>query len=251
MQLIDTHAHPHMEGYGMSPEEFFAHAEAAGVEQVVCVGTDADDSQQAITFAREHGCAASAGLHPHSAEAYEWDFPRIRDLLPQDEIVAIGECGLDYYYENSPREAQAEALHAQINLAKRHDLPLIFHVRDAYNDFLEILDAHRHVRGIVHSFTGDVATMRACLERDLLIGLNGIVTFAKDEGLREVVRVLPLERMVLETDAPFLTPYPYRGKINHSAHVEAIVEFISTVREEPAEIIARETTQNARRMLNI
>lgn len=249
--FIDTHAHPHMEDFDISPEQFMHDAREASVEQVVCVGTDADDSQRAAEFAHIYGCVASVGLHPHEASRYREDFSHIASLASHQLIVAIGECGLDYHYENSPREEQAEALHAQINLSKRVQLPLIFHVRDAFDDFLEVFDQHRDIRGVMHSFSADEATMRACVERGLYIGLNGIMTFSKDPEHHRIAAGVPLDNLVLETDAPFLTPHPYRGNINHSAHVRTVAEFLSTVRGESVEDIARATTDNARRLFDL
>lgn len=251
MQLIDTHAHPHMEGMEIPAERFVSYAREASVEQVICIGTNADDSQRAIEFAQKHEYAASVGLHPHDASRYREDFPSIRDLLPDEMVVAIGECGLDYHYENSPREEQIEALHAQINLSKRMRLPLIFHVRDAFEEFFEVFDQHRDISGVVHSFTANEATMQACVDRGLYVGLNGIMTFTKDPEHHAAAKAVPLENLLLETDAPFLTPHPYRGNINHSGHVRTVAEFLSTLRNESVEEIARETTRNARRLFNI
>lgn len=250
MQLIDTHAHPHMEGYELA-DTYSDRAREAGVEQVVCVGTDAADSKRAIAFAKAHDYRASVGLHPHEASVFRTDFPELRQLLPDETVVAIGECGFDYHYENSRSQDQAEALHAQINLAKQHRLPLIFHIREAFEDFFEVFDAHQNVTGVVHSFTADPATMRACVARGLYVGLNGIVTFAKDTQLKQSVAELPLENIVLETDTPFLTPHPYRGKINNSAHVRTVAEFLSSVRSESLDEIARVTTQNARDLFDL
>lgn len=251
MQLVDTHAHPHMEGMEIPAEQFASYTREASVEQVVCVGTNADDSQRAIKFAQEQKYAASVGLHPHDASQYREDFPSIRDLLPDETVVAIGECGLDYHYENSPREEQIEALHAQINLSKRMRLPLIFHVRDAFEEFFEVFDQHRDISGVVHSFTANETTMQACVERGLYVGLNGIMTFTKDPEHHAAAKTVPLENLLLETDAPFLTPHPYRGNINHSGHVRTVAEFLSTLRDESVEEIARATTRNARRLFNI
>lgn len=251
MQLIDTHAHPHMEDYALSAEQFVASAEEASVAQVVCVGTDLPDSQRAIAFAEKNGYVASIGLHPHEASKYREEFLELRKLLPNDTVVAIGECGLDYYYENSPKDEQIEALHAQINLAKRVDLPLIFHVRDAFKDFFEVFDQHRNITGVVHSFTADEATMHACVERGLYVGLNGIMTFTKDPEHHRAAKAVPSANLLLETDAPFLTPHPYRGTINNSANVRTVAEYLSTLRGESIGEIARVTTQNARTLFRL
>ena len=251
MELIDTHTHPHMDGYELPVDDFLARTEAAGVSEIVCIGTDGDDSGGAIAFAQEHSCWASVGLHPHEASRYFDELPRLKQLLPHEKVVAIGECGLDYYYENSAKEVQKEALHAQINLAKQHGLPLVFHVREAFDDFFEIVDMHRNVAGVVHSFTADADTMSGCIERGLLVGVNGIATFAKDEEFQQAVQKIPLEKLVLETDSPFLTPEPYRGTINHSGQVRVVAEYIANVRGESVERIAHATTRNARNLFSI
>ncbi|PSO43654.1 hypothetical protein BRC20_00740 [Candidatus Saccharibacteria bacterium QS_8_54_8] len=249
--LIDTHAHPHMEDCGIPPEQFATYAREASVAQIVCVGTNADDSQRALEFAHMYDYVASVGLHPHEASQFQEDFSHIASLASHQLVVAIGECGLDYHYENSPRQEQLEALHAQINLSKRVELPLIFHVRGGFGDFLDVFDQHQSITGVVHSFTGDVATMRACLQRGLYIGLNGIMTFSKDPEHYRVLKEVPLESLVLETDAPFLTPHPYRGKINHSAHVRTVAEFLNEKRGESVQDIAHATTDNARRLFRL
>lgn len=257
MQLIDTHAHPHMEKCDLSPKEYIEKARQAGVSDIICVGTNTEESRRAIEFAEENDCVASVGLHPHEASEYENEFRDLRSLLPHEKVVAIGECGLDYYYENSLREAQLEALHAQINLSKKWDLPLVFHIRDgantdddtgqptAFGDFLEVFDMHQNIFGVVHSFTGDEEIMQACVERGLYVGLNGIMTFTKDPGHIAAAKALPLENMLLETDAPFLTPRPYRGTMNNSAHVWTVAEFLGSLRDESVEEIAYATTLNA------
>lgn len=260
MKLIDTHTHPHMEGYQLSEAEFIERAEAAGVEKLVCVGTSADDSSQAIEFASRHeGYFASIGLHPHEAENIEKEKEQLAALANGSKVVAVGECGLDYYYQNSPVDKQRQALRWQLELALKHELPLIFHIRNgqgdgqAFTDFLDIIDEYRgeKIRGVVHSFTADKKILEACLKRGLYIGLNGIMTFTKDEHQLEAAKAVPLENLMLETDAPFLTPEPYRGKINNSGHVKTVAEFLSQLRSEPLEELAATTTANAEELFTI
>lgn len=263
MQLIDTHAHPHMDKCDMPPKEYMEKSKRSGVVNIVCVGTNTADSRRAIEFAEENDCVASVGLHPHEASEYENEFRDLRSLPASEKVVAVGECGLDYYYENSPRDAQLEALHAQINLSKKWNLPLIFHIRDganiygeteqptAFGDFLEVFDMHQNIYGVVHSFTGNEEAMQACVERGLYIGLNGIMTFTKNPAHITAAKTLPLGNMVLETDAPFLTPRPYRGTINYSAHVRTVAEFLGSLRGETVEEIAHATTLNARDLFGL
>lgn len=252
MELIDTHTHPHMAGYELPLPKFFAAAELAGVTKMICVGTDATDSASAIALAERHSeCAASVGLHPHEAKKGVLELERLEALLPHPKVVAIGECGLDYYYDHSPRASQARTLQKQLEIAKKHDLPLIFHVRDAFSDFFEIIDDYSGVRGVVHSFSADRPTLEQCLERGLHIGLNGIMTFTKDQEQLTAARAIPLDKLLLETDSPFLTPHPYRGIVNGSAHVRTVAEFLCNLRGETLEELAAATTANARGLFKI
>lgn len=161
------------------------------------------------------------------------------------KIVAIGECGLDYYYSHSPKVDQIKALRFQIELALQHDLPLIFHVRDAFDDFWQIFDSYQGLRGVVHSFTDTQKNLEKLLNRGLFVGINGIMSFTKHEWQLEVAKAIPLERLVLETDAPFLTPAPLRGKVNTPANICLVAEFLANLRGESPEALAKATTHNA------
>ncbi|MEX0748810.1 MAG: TatD family hydrolase [Candidatus Saccharimonadales bacterium] len=263
--LIDTHTHPHMAGYKLPPSEFWQLTEAAGVEQVICVGTDAADSQRAIEFTRQYRSArASVGLHPHEASRWEEQRSPLAELAASPEVVAIGECGLDYYYAHSTVAEQQVALQGQLELAYKHDLPLIFHVRrssdqaaasDAFTDLFELIDEYAdragRIRGVVHSFTAEPATLKACVDRGLYIGLNGIMTFTRDAPQLAAAKAVPLANLVLETDAPFLTPDPYRGTVNHSGHVRTVAEFLSQLRGEPLVDVASATTKNAKELFRL
>ncbi len=171
-------------------------------------------------------------------------------------VVAIGETGLDYYYTHSPKADQQEIFQFQLNLAQEHDLPVIFHVRDdpkqagagtgqAFDDFFAILSDFKGIRGVVHSFTANTTTLDKCLGMGLYIGLNGIMTFTKDSAQLEAAKAIPLDRLLLETDAPFLTPVPFRGTICQPKHVVETAKFISTLRQESLEELAAATTRNA------
>lgn len=263
MTLVDTHTHPHMEGYALSQAEFRALARKAGVKQLICVGTNAADSRRAIEYAQgDMSWHASVGLHPHEASDYGAQADELARLATENAVVAIGECGLDYYYEHSPRVRQRQALIGQLELAQARDLPVIFHLRngggkaaDAFSEFFEIWDEfkqeERVIRGVVHSFTASPAVLEGCLARNLYIGLNGIMTFTKDEAQLEAARQVPLKRLVLETDSPFLTPVPFRGTVNNSGHVRRVAEFLCELRGETFDVLSAATTKNAQELFRI
>ncbi len=242
--FIDTHCHLHdTEFFGDERERVYAEAVAAGVVVMICVGTDLRSSRQAVDWAAAHeGCYAVVGVHPHEAKD---GITGIAELLGQPKVVGIGEIGLDYYYDHSPRRSQIDALEAQLQLAIDHDLPVSFHVREAYADFWPIYDNFR-VRGVLHSFTDSRATMQAALERGLVIGINGISTFTKDSAQQGLYRDIPLDTIVLETDAPYLTPAPYRGKINVPAYVRIVAEHQARLKEVDIDDVAATTTHTAK-----
>jgi len=166
-------------------------------------------------------------------------------------VVAVGECGLDFHYNHSPRAAQIKALEFQIELALAAELPLILHVREAFDDFWPIFDNYKALRGVLHSFTDSAASLDKALARGLLIGVNGIATFTKDPAQLEVYRVIPLEKLVLETDAPFLAPAPHRNAINEPKNVALVADFLSAMRGEERQTLAAATTRNARQLFGI
>lgn len=259
MEFIDTHCHIHSDDYNLSVARVLANAESVGVTRLLCVGTDKNDSQLAIEFAQKHKtCFASIGIHPHDSKNYMTN-GRIDSVLRDDfhklaiskKVVAVGECGLDYYYQHSPKEDQEVMLRFQIELALTNKLPLIFHVRQAFNDFWKIVDDYAGLKGVVHSFSDTPDRLEQILKRGFYVGLNGIMTFSKDEDQLTAAKMVPLERMVLETDAPFLTPVPYRGKICEPKHVVETAEFLGRLRNEPLERIAEASTANAKQLFNI
>jgi TatD family hydrolase len=379
MQLVDTHCHIHSADYPLDVEEVIAHATAAGVTRLLCVGTTAEDSELAVQFAATHdNCWASIGLHPHDAKLGDAAFETLRRLAsqfatplsavsspgatwalsssipivtgpdpkappkfssvedkfgvpsfgspatggdtirPEEErtalgslptradsadtkgveaiasvgsaqvasevegfgaepavdgleggaqaasevevtepvtdgaekgvprpVVAVGECGLDYFYHHSSKEDQARALRFQIELALEYNLPMIFHVREAFDDFWPIFDSYQGIRGVLHSFTDNRANLDKGLERGLCIGVNGIATFTKNDWQRDIYKAIPLEKMILETDAPFLTPVPLRGTINEPANAGHVCKFLAELRQEPLEKLADATTHTA------
>jgi TatD DNase family protein len=266
-ELVDTHCHIQsigVDGGDRATSEKWAKAtdltadgvvEAAaehGVTRLICVGCDLSDSQLAIAFAKDRpNCWATIGIHPHEAKnivGKSADLDTFKSLVGRPKVVAVGECGLDFYYEHSPRESQIEVLKLQIELALDNNLPLVFHVRDAFDEFWPIFDSYKGIKGVLHSFTDSAENLAKALDRELFVGVNGIATFSKQESQLEVYRQIPLNSLLLETDAPFLTPAPYRGNINEPKRVGVIADFLANLRGEDRSEIARVTTSNANQL---
>ncbi len=270
IKLIDSHCHIHSFGpnsedqtvskwakLGLGPDEIIRRAKAAGIEEFICVGTDLEDSVAAVSFAQANqGCYAAIGIHPHEAKRYvnnpkaQADFG---ELLKQPKVVAIGECGLDYYYQHSDPLEQAAILRFQLDLASRNNVPLIFHVREAYSDFWPIFNSYPNgtLRGVLHSFTDTEETLSTAINKGLYIGVNGIATFAKDPAQKEMFKAIPLDRLLLETDAPYLTPAPYRGNINEPKYIVQIVEFLAELKQVKIDQLEQSATDNTKRLFGI
>ena len=255
LELTDTHCHIHSKDYPLDPETVIQDGQAAGVSRAIVVGTDVADSERAVAFAQAHpGIWSSIGIHPHEASRYLHDQgaqATFSHLASQKKVVAVGECGLDYFYHHSEPKDQQELLHFQLDLAKRHHLPVIFHVREAFDDFWPIFDQYQGIQGVVHSFTASSAVLEQVLERGLYIGLNGIMTFSKKPEQLAMAKKVPLDRFVLETDAPFLTPVPYRGTICQLKHVRDTAEFLAELREEDILDLTAATTESAIKLFRL
>lgn len=271
MELTDTHCHiqealkPSDSGAPTNklwakagnprPDEIITRAKDADVTRLICVGTALQDSQLAVEFVQDRSaCWASIGFHPHEAKDYANNskaWQEFATLAPRPKVVAVGECGLDYFYEHSPKEQQEVILRRQIEVAMAHNLPLIFHVRDAFDDFWPIFDSYKNLKGVIHSFSAGKKELGQILKRGLYVGLNGIMTFTKNQEQLEAAKAVPLDKLLFETDAPFLTPAPYRGKICEPKHLRVTAEFLAQLRGEPIETIAQASTQNAIKLFNL
>ena len=198
-----------------------AGARAAGVEVLINVGTDVEDSRRAIAVAGAHdGVWAAAGVHPHEASS---GLDGLGPLIGRPEVVAVGEAGLDYHYDHSPRPVQRQVFAAQVELANRHDLPLVVHSRSAWDDTLAVLDREgMPSRTVMHCFTGGPHEAEECLRRGAVLSFSGIVTFPKAPEVRDAARACPLDRLLVETDSPFLAPVPHRGRRNRPALVGVV-----------------------------
>lgn len=251
LQLIDSHCHLHdSEFYPDGREEIYQRAIQQGIGMIV-VGTDERSSAEAVAFAESHEQAwAAVGVHPHDAKG-GWSQIEVLLRAGSQNIVAVGEIGLDYHYNNSPRHVQIQALEAQIQLALDYNLPVSFHVRDAFDDFWPVLDNFHGVRGVLHSFTDTQANLDKGFERGLYVGLNGISTFTRDPDQQILYRAVPLERLLLETDAPFLTPQPFRGKMNEPGYVRLVAEYWARERGVPLAQLCRQTLTTTRTLFGI
>ena len=239
MRLADSHCH-------LAPatvDDHLAAARAAGVELLVTVGCDRASSEVGLALAeRLDGVVATVGLHPHEAR---FGVETIVDLLDAPGVVAVGECGLDYHYDHSPRDAQRAAFAAQIDLAHERDLPLVIHTREAWADTFEILAVHGVPRRtIFHCFTGGLAEAERCWEMGATLSFSGIVTFPNAGELAEVATHCPAEQMLVETDSPYLAPVPHRGRRNQPAYVTHVAERIAELRSTTVGEIAERTWRN-------
>jgi TatD DNase family protein len=250
--LIDTHAHIHFDQFRDDIDGVLERAHAAGVEKMLVVGVNETDSAEAIAVARAYNNLwSTVGLHPHDADGGYEALEEIARLAELEKVVAIGECGLDNYKSETDPDDQERALRFQIELGLERDLPMIFHVRDAFDAFFRILDEYPDTRGLVHSFTAGVPELEGSLDRGLHIALNGIMTFTRDERQLEASRRVPLDRLILETDSPFLAPVPKRGQVNEPAYVAHTAAFLAELRGESLEDLSAATTANAERLFGI
>jgi len=253
MQLIDTHVHLDMSHFDEDREEVIARAAAAGVLPLITIGVTLETSRAAVRLADAHGeVYAAVGIHPHDARNWDQETPRIlRDLAAHPKVVAIGEIGLDYYRDYSPRDVQRHVFRSQLDMAGELGKPVIVHDREAHEDTLRILEAWAGERntnagpGVLHCFSGDRRMAERVIALGFYLGFDGPVTYKNARRLREMIGSLPAERLVVETDAPFLAPHPYRGKRNEPAYVPLIAEAIAAARGMGAAALAKQTTANA------
>ncbi len=251
MQLIDTHCHLQFARLAGRVDEVMAAAEAADVQRLICVGTTLADSATAAKLAEAHpNVWASAGVHPHDVKK-PVDVAELERLLKLPKLAAVGEIGLDYYKLYSPKTDQLKALRAQIEVGLASGRPFIFHVREAFTEFWPIFDDYPNLHGVVHSFSAGRAELEQILSRGLCVGLNGIVTFSQNAEQLAAAKAVPLDRLLLETDAPFLTPAPFRGQICQPKHVRTVAEFLAELRGEPLEKLAEQTTANAVKLFGL
>ena len=255
-ELFDTHAHLHFPEFAADLDAVLERARAAGVRHMVTIGTDVETSRAAIELASRHpDIWAAVGVHPHEAAgAGEDALAEIERLARSSpKVIAIGETGLDFFRNLSPREAQERVFRWQLGLSRRVGKPVIVHCRDAHAETLAILAEEDVSRagGIMHCFSGDAEVARRVLDLGLVISIAGPVTYPNARALPEVVRLTPADRLVIETDCPFLPPQGYRGKRNEPSYIAVTAARVAELRGEPLELTAERTTATARRLCGL
>jgi TatD DNase family protein len=255
LDFIDTHAHLDIPPLSEDQPGAISRAEKAGVYQIITIGIDLASSKRSLELAEQFPQVyAAVGIHPHDAKGASDDvFKELLELACILNVVAWGEIGLDFVKEYSPREIQRKVFRRQIQMARQVDLPIIIHDRDAHVETVEILseEAAGNLRGVMHCFSGDVEVARKVLDLGLFISVTGVVTFPRAEVVKEVVRYVPLERLLIETDSPFLSPVPYRGKPNEPARVIHVAEEIARIKKVPLKEVGRCTSANARGLFRL
>lgn len=250
--LIDSHAHLDSSQFDADREHVIRRALAADVG-IISIATDVASSYKTLEIARKYELRCTAGVHPHQAEQFsaEETLAHLRKLCAEPEVVAVGEIGLDYFKEYAPRESQQKAFRAQLALAQELGKPVVIHLRDAAQDLLKILREHSGVRGVIHSFTGEWALAHELLDLGFYLSVNGIVTFEKSQSLREAVAKIPLERLLIETDSPYLAPVPLRGKRNEPSFVRYVAHAVAHIQSISLDAVAQATTRNARALFGL
>jgi TatD DNase family protein len=255
--LIDSHAHIQGKEYAGDTEAVIDRAGEAGVDKIIVVGGAGDMASNTAAVALADSWAnlyATVGMHPHDAKHVgEEELRQLKELVAHPKVIAVGETGLDYYYNHSPREVQREVFTQFIHLAGEKQLPLVVHERDGAQEAAELLreEGNGKVQGVIHCFTGDYDAARAYLDLGFYLSFTGIITFKNAGALREVVRIVPLDKMFVETDSPYLTPVPHRGKRNEPAYVRFVAASIASVKGLSIEEVARVTTNNVRTLFRI
>jgi TatD DNase family protein len=251
--LIDTHCHVYSDQFDSDRPATLERAGAAGVARMIAIGYDLPSSRAALALAQESPLVwASAGIQPHYAQTTgEAVLAELRRMLAHPRVVALGEIGLDYYHDRAPHDLQEALFRRQLALARELDLPVVIHSRDAREDTVRILqDAARGQPGVMHSFSGDWEYAEACLEVGFYLSFSGPLTFKKAAELHEVARRAPLDRILIETDAPYLTPHPFRGKRNEPAYVRYVAAALADLRGLSLDQVAAATTANAERLFS-
>ena len=253
--LFDTHAHLNAEQYNEDLEAVIDRAKSEGVSKIVVVGFDRPTIVKAMELAEEYSFIyAAVGWHPVDAiDMTDKDLAWIEELAAHPKVVALGEMGLDYHWDKSPKHVQKEVFRKQIALAKKVKLPIIIHNREATMDIVEILkeEGAHEVGGIMHCFSGSIETAKECMKMNFYISFGGPVTFKNAKNVKEVAAAIPVERLLIETDCPYLTPHPFRGKRNEPGHVKLVAEELAILKGLSYEELANITMENAKKVFGI
>jgi TatD DNase family protein len=253
--LIDSHAHLEMPEFGRDLKEIIQRAKDSGVEYIFTVGTEKKDWGRALEIANSYPSVyAILGVHPHNAkEIDDQTYPMLRELCRNEKVKAYGEIGLDFYRNLSPRDVQIKRFREQIGLARELRLPIVIHDREAHQETIEILKSEKAAEcgGIIHCFSGDYAMAKTCLEMGFYISIPGSITYKNAEEYREMLRKIPLESLLVETDAPFLTPVPFRGKRNEPSYVRYTAQKVAEMKGVSFEKVAEVTSENALRVYRL
>lgn len=254
--LVDTHCHLNMKAFAPDLKQVIQRAQAAGVAYILVPGFDMESNRQALRLAKENPMIyAAIGVHPHHAA--DWSPPLEKELISlakSPKVVAIGEIGLDFYRDLSPRDLQRKAFHSQLEIASRLNLPVLIHNRQATNDIIEIIRSWSNNAGgaqhwgVLHAYSGDLQSAKYAMDLGFFLGVAGSITFQNAKSAREMLAQLPLSHLMIETDAPYLTPHPYRGKRNEPGHVAIIARQLSQIFHCDYDQVAQQTTQNALRL---
>jgi TatD DNase family protein len=243
---VDTHCHLFL--LDRKPADVVETAKAAGVDRLICVGVDPQTSARSLELADQiEGVFATAGMHPHDASLFSAEASsRIEELLHNPRVIGVGECGLDFFRMHSPVEDQERCLKVHIAMSNEFAKPMVVHVREAWPDVLRVLDEGSAERVVIHCFSGDAQLARECAQRGYWVSFAGNITYPKNEHLRQAAATLPIDRLLVETDSPFLSPQKFRGHDNEPANVVATIESIANVRAEPVQLVMNAIGTNAR-----
>jgi TatD DNase family protein len=253
--LIDSHCHIDDARFDVDRDAMLTRARAGGVERFVTIGCDLETSRSAVALAHRYPfISATVGVHPHEVKLIQegW-YDELRSLAGSDRCVAYGEIGLDYHYDHSPREIQRLRFREQVQLARELRLPIVIHTREAQEDTIAILKEEKahELGGVFHCFSGDAWLAKDALDLGFYLSFSGVITFQNASMLREIIKTVPLDRVLVETDAPYLTPIPHRGKRNEPAYVRHVAEKMAELHGISVQEVEEATTQNAKRLFRI
>lgn len=253
--MIDSHCHLEDERFHGEVAETLQRMREAGVDRCILAGSDEETSERIVRLTEQFTYVYGVvGVHPHEAKFFTpATLDRLEQWLSSPHVVGVGEIGLDYYYDHSPRERQREALAAQIDLAYNRQVPAVFHVRDAHGEFTDMLRARvgRLPQGVMHCYTGSLESAKVYLNLGLYISFSGSVTFKNARNLQEVARYVPLDRLLIETDSPYLAPVPMRGKRNEPAYVRYVAEKVAELRDMDVNALADQAARNTERLFKL